>query len=117
MFLKDIIQISVRSGAKLQGKERERMAEVSSELATLGTQFSQNILADESSYELILEEGDDLAGLPDFLIDAAKAAAQERGHEGKYVITLSRSLIEPFLQFSSRQRFAGNSLQGLDQKR
>ncbi len=93
----------VRSGAKLEGGQRERMAEVSSELATLGTQFSQNILADESAYELVLEKGDDLAGLPDFLISAAAAAAKERGHEGKYVITLSRSLIEPFLQFSSRR--------------
>lgn len=93
----------VRSGAKLKGNERNRMAEVSSELATLGTQFSQNILADESAYELVLEEGDDLAGLPDFLISAAASAAKERGHDGKYVITLSRSLIEPFLQFSSRR--------------
>lgn len=93
----------VRSGAKLEGNERERMAEVSSKLATLGTQFSQNILADESAYELVLEEGDDLAGLPDFLVSAAASAAKERGHEGKYVITLSRSLIEPFLQFSSRR--------------
>ncbi len=93
----------VRSGAKLEGSERQRMAEVSSELATLGTQFSQNILADESAYELVLEEGDDLAGLPDFLVSAAASAAKERGHDGKYVITLSRSLIEPFLQFSSRR--------------
>lgn len=93
----------VRSGAKLEGNERNRMAEISSELATLGTQFSQNILADESAYELVLEEGDDLAGLPDFLISAAASAAKERGHDGKYVITLSRSLIEPFLQFSSRR--------------
>ena len=93
----------VRSGAKLKGDERSRMAEISSELATLGTQFSQNILADESAYELILEDGDDLAGLPDFLISAAASAAKERGHDGKYVITLSRSLIEPFLQFSSRR--------------
>jgi len=93
----------VRAGARLEGSERERMAEISSELATLGTQFSQNILADESAYELVLEEGDDLAGLPDFLISAAAAAANERGHEDKYVITLSRSLIEPFLQFSSRR--------------
>ena len=93
----------VRSGAKLEGSGRKRMAEVSSELATLGTQFSQNILADESAYELVLEKGDDLAGLPDFLISAAASAARERGHEGKYVITLSRSLIEPFLQFSSRR--------------
>lgn len=93
----------VRSGAKLEGSERERMAEVSSELATLGTQFSQNILADESAYELVLEEGDDLAGLPEFLVSAAASAAKEHGHDGKYVITLSRSLIEPFLQFSSRR--------------
>ncbi len=93
----------VRSGAKLEGSERQRMAEVSSELATLGTQFSQNILADESAYELVLEEGDDLAGLPDFIVSAAASAAKERGHDGKYVITLSRSLIEPFLQFSSRR--------------
>jgi peptidyl-dipeptidase Dcp len=93
----------VRSGAKLKGDERNRMAEVSSELATLGTQFSQNILADESAYELVLEEGDDLAGLPDFLVSAAASAAKERGHDGKFVITLSRSLIEPFLQFSSRR--------------
>ncbi len=93
----------VRSGAKLKGDERNRMAEISSELATLGTQFSQNILADESAYELVLEEGDDLAGLPDFLVSAAASAAKERGHNGKFVITLSRSLIEPFLQFSSRR--------------
>ena len=93
----------IRSGAKLEGDERTRMAQVSSELATLGTQFSQNILADESAYELVLEKGDDLAGLPDFLVSAAASAAQERGHDGKYVITLSRSLIEPFLQFSSRR--------------
>lgn len=93
----------VRSGAKLEGDERTKMAAISSELATLGTQFSQNILADESAYELVLEEGDDLAGLPDFLVSAASSAAKERGHEGKYVITLSRSLIEPFLQFSSRR--------------
>lgn len=93
----------IRSGAKLEGDERKRMAEVSSELATLGTRFSQNILADESAYELVLEKGDDLAGLPDFLVSAAASAAKERGHEDKYVITLSRSLIEPFLQFSSRR--------------
>lgn len=93
----------VRSGAKLEGGERERMAQVSSELATLGTQFSQNILSDESAYELVLEGGDDLTGLPDFLISAMAAAASDRGHEGKYVVTLSRSLIEPFLQFSSRR--------------
>lgn len=93
----------IRSGAKLEGKDRKRMAEITERLASLGTQFSQNILADEKDYELVLENEADLAGLPDFLISAAAKAAEDRGHAGKHVITLSRSLIEPFLQFSSRR--------------
>jgi len=93
----------VRAGAKLQGNERTRMSEITQRLATLGTSFAQNMLADEASYELVLGSEEDLAGLPDFLISAAASAAKERGHEGKHVITLSRSLIEPFLQFSDRR--------------
>src|SRR5438034_659995 len=67
-----------------------------------GSQFSQTVLADESNFKLILE-GDDLAGLPQSLIDAAAEAANERGLAGKHVVTLSRSSIEPFLQFSTRR--------------
>ena len=66
------------------------------------TQFSQNVLADEKTYELPLAE-EDLVGLPEFLIQAARKAAEERGSAAKYVITLSRSLIEPFLTFSPRR--------------
>jgi len=90
----------VRSGAQLQGRDRHRMNEINQRLAVIGTRFSQNILKDESAYELILDEERDLAGLPDFLIAAAKRNAEDRGHSGKYAITLSRSSIEPFLQFS-----------------
>ncbi len=93
----------VRSGANLKGADRERMAQVSQRLATLGTSFSQNVLADESAWELVLENKNDLAGLPDFLVSAAASAAESKGHDGKHVITLSRSLIEPFLQFSDRR--------------
>jgi len=93
----------VRAGAKLEGEDRTRMGEVTKRLASLGTQFSQNILADEGAYELVLEGEEDLTGLPDFLVSAAASAASERGHAGKHVITLSRSLIEPFLQFSARR--------------
>lgn len=93
----------VRAGAALSGDDRQRMAEISARLSELGTQFSQNVLADEKAFQLVLEDESDLAGLPDFLISAARSAAQERGLEGKHVITLSRSLIEPFLQFSSRR--------------
>ncbi len=93
----------VRAGARLTGSDRVRMTEVVKSLAKLGTSFSQNVLADEEAYELVLDSENDLAGLPDFLISASSSAAQERGYEGKHVITLSRSLIEPFLQFSSRR--------------
>ncbi|MEM7270292.1 MAG: M3 family metallopeptidase [Pseudomonadota bacterium] len=92
----------VRSGAKLEGDDRKRMAEVMERLATLGSSFGQNVLKDEKDWSLKLEGDDALAGLPDFLVDAAASAAEERGEDG-HVITLSRSLIAPFLQFSTNR--------------
>jgi peptidyl-dipeptidase Dcp len=93
-----------RAGAGLAADDKARMADLSQKLATLGTSFSQNVLKDESEYQLVLETEEDRAGLPDFLIAAAAEAAKERGHDGKHVITLSRSSIEPFLQFSTNRR-------------
>ncbi len=91
----------VRAGAALDEAGRKRMAEVKERLAVLSTQFSQNLLADERDWFLPLAEAD-LEGLPDFVVAAARAAAEERGREG-YLLTLSRSLIVPFLQFSPRR--------------
>jgi peptidyl-dipeptidase Dcp len=93
----------LRAGARLDEAGRKRMAEIAERLARLGTKFSQNVLADEAGYMLLLESEADLAGLPEFLRAAAADTAAERGHPGKYAITLSRSSIEPFLQFSSRR--------------
>ncbi|MEA3112133.1 MAG: peptidyl-dipeptidase Dcp, partial [Caballeronia sp.] len=92
----------VRTGATLQGSGRERFAAIATRLANLQTQFAQNILADESGYQLPLRTEADLAGLPDFLRQSARSAARERGVE-RYVITLSRSLVQPFLTWSSRR--------------
>ncbi|GHB36266.1 peptidase M3 [Pseudovibrio japonicus] len=92
-----------RAGAGLDAADKTRIAEINERLATLGTSFAQNVLADEASYKLLLQNESDLEGLPDFLIKAASAAAEERGEPGKYAITLSRSSIEPFLQFSKRR--------------
>ena len=92
-----------RAGAALDDPAKARLAEINERLATLGTAFSQNVLADEQNYLLELEAEEDLAGLPDFLRAAARAAADERGHAGKHVITTSRSSVEPFLQFSERR--------------
>ncbi|MBF9043340.1 peptidase M3 [Rhodobacterales bacterium HKCCE4037] len=91
----------VRSGAALEGDARERLTEVMARLSVLGTSFTQNLLADEREWFLELSEAD-LEGLPGFVVDAARAAGEEKGKDGP-VVTLSRSLIVPFLQFSPRR--------------
>ncbi len=93
----------VRAGAALDAKGRRRMAAIAQRLATLGTKFGQNVLADEQDYLLVLETEADLAGLPEALRAAAAQTANERGHKGKHAISLSRSSVEPFLQFSARR--------------
>jgi peptidyl-dipeptidase Dcp len=94
----------VRSGAKLSSDQQERLARINETLASLGAQFGQNVLADEKAWSLILTAEDDLSGLPAFLRDAMASAARDRGEaEGTYAVTLSRSIIEPFLTFSSRR--------------
>ncbi|MGA3302248.1 MAG: M3 family metallopeptidase [Methylovirgula sp.] len=92
-----------RAGAGLAPAVKARLAAIGERLAALGTQFSQNVLADEKSFTLVLDEGDDLAGLPDWLVSEAAETARERGFPGHYVITLNRSSIEPFLAFSARR--------------
>jgi peptidyl-dipeptidase Dcp len=94
-------QMFVRSGALLAGAEAERLTAVKSRLAVLGTQFSQNLLADERGWFMELTEAD-LEGLPEFVAASARAAGIEKGAAGP-VVTLSRSLIVPFLQFSPRR--------------
>ncbi|MER5170983.1 M3 family metallopeptidase [Thioclava kandeliae] len=91
----------IRAGAALSGAEATRMAEIKSRLAVLYTQFSQNLLADERAWSHPLTE-EDLAGLPASLAAAARAAGEERGEAGP-VLTLSRSLVVPFLQFSDNR--------------
>ncbi|MBO6784238.1 MAG: peptidase M3, partial [Alphaproteobacteria bacterium] len=93
----------VRSGAQLDPDDQAKLAEINERLASLGTAFAQNVLADEQDYALVLDSEDDLAGLPGFLRAAMAAAAHERGHPGKHAVTLSRSIIEPFLTFSERR--------------
>ena len=91
----------VRAGAALEGVDEARMKEIKARLAVLGTQFTQNLLADEREWFMELAEAD-LAGLPDFVVASARAAGAEKGVDGP-VVTLSRSLIVPFLQFSTRR--------------
>ena len=91
----------VRAGAALMGDDEVKMKEVKSRLAVLGTQFVQNLLKDEADWFMPLSN-DALAELPDFVQDAAQAAGNDKNADGA-VVTLSRSLIVPFLQFSPRR--------------
>ncbi|WP_269456056.1 M3 family metallopeptidase [Rhizobium quercicola] len=93
----------VKSGARLAKPEQERLAAINERLAGLGATFGQNLLADEKGWSMVLKDEADLAGLPDFLRDAMAAAARERGIEGGYAVTLSRSIVEPFLTFSDNR--------------
>ena len=92
----------VRAGAALAPDDRARYAAVMQRLASLTTAFGQNVLHDESAFTLALPDEAAMAGLPDFVRTSARQSAAERGLEGA-VITLSRSLIVPFLTFSERR--------------
>src|SRR5580704_10632925 len=91
-----------RAGAALDGEAKKRLAQIVERLAEIGTAFSQNVLADEQSFALSLHDEAELAGLPDFMREAMKSEAQERDLDG-YVVTLSRSSAEPFLEFAQRR--------------
>ncbi|HRH89343.1 MAG TPA: M3 family metallopeptidase [Rubrivivax sp.] len=93
----------VRAGARLAPDAQARYAQLMERLAELTTQFGQNVLHDEAAYQLVLQGEADLAGLPGFVRDAARQAALERGIADGHVITLSRSLIVPFLTFCERR--------------
>ncbi|WP_343315952.1 M3 family metallopeptidase [Brucella sp. BE17] len=90
----------VRSGAKLDAAGKADLAAINEKLAGLGAAFGQNVLKDETGWVLIITDESDLAGLPDFLKNAMQSAAAERGKPDCWAVTLSRSIIEPFLTFS-----------------
>jgi peptidyl-dipeptidase Dcp len=92
-----------RSGARLGAVAKKHLSEINQRLATLYTDFSQNVLADENHYALVLGQEAALAGLPESLRAAAAAAAEERGKKGKWAILNTRSSMEPFLTYSDRR--------------
>jgi peptidyl-dipeptidase Dcp len=102
-LLERIWKSFIKSGAALDEAGQKRLAEVGETLAGLGARFGQNVLADEKDWVMLLDEGADLEGLSDDLRAAMAAVAEDLGHKGKYAVTLSRSIIEPFLTASERR--------------
>ncbi|HEX6640056.1 MAG TPA: M3 family metallopeptidase, partial [Thermoanaerobaculia bacterium] len=93
----------VRAGARLDDTAKKRLSEINQELANHFTTFSQNVLADETDQFLVIDNESDLAGLPQSLRDAASSAATAKGHPGKWVISNTRSSVDPFLTYSARR--------------
>ncbi len=90
------------NGAELDDEKKKRYAAINKELSELYTNFSNNILADEEGYVTYLTK-DQLSGLSDPLVKAYAKAATDRGQEGKYAVTNTRSSMDPFLTYSNER--------------
>ncbi len=101
----------IRSGANLKGDAQQQLSEINERISALTTQFGQNVLNDTREFYMVLEQTD-LDGLPQSLIDAAAAQANSRELPGKYVITLQRASVEPFLKFSARRDLRERAFNG-----
>jgi len=99
-LLEEIHGSFVRAGAHLSESARERVNEITESLAGLTTRFGQNVLQDVNEFELVVDAAEDISGLPDSVLNAARSEAESRGKPGQYVFTISRSSITPFLQYA-----------------
>ncbi|HKQ53959.1 MAG TPA: M3 family metallopeptidase, partial [Pyrinomonadaceae bacterium] len=93
----------VRAGAKLKPEAKARLSGINQQLAGLYTRFGQNLLADETDQFLVIKSEAELAGLPQAVRDAAAAAAATKKMTGAWVITNTRSSVDPFLTYSDRR--------------
>jgi peptidyl-dipeptidase Dcp len=93
----------VRGGANLSDKEKEKFREINRELSILSVQFGENVLKETNKFELIIDNVEDLAGLPENVISTASNSAKEKGYENKWLFTIHKPSMIPFLQYSSKR--------------
>ncbi|MGB2905522.1 MAG: M3 family metallopeptidase [Candidatus Aminicenantaceae bacterium] len=103
MLLEKTYKGFVRGGANLSEDKKARFREIDEELSLLTVKFSQNVLNDTNAYQMLLESESDLAGLPEGLVTGYAEAAQAKGHEGKWLLTLHKPSFIPFLMYSEQR--------------
>lgn len=103
-ILENLYKSFVRSGANLSDENKKQLRQINSEIAVATLKYGQNILAETNSYELVISNKNDLAGLPNELIETAASDAKAKGKAVKWVFTLSNSSVMPFLQYSSNRK-------------
>ena len=103
MLLDKTFKGFVRSGAGLPADKIERLRQINGELSMLSLKFGDNNLAETNNFRLILENKNDLAGLPQSVVNAAAVEAKKAGQEGKWIFTLQKPSMIPFLQYSQKR--------------
>lgn len=93
----------VRGGAGLNEQDKQTLRDLNARISKLGLEFGDNVLAETNNFELVVEKQEDLAGLPQYLIDAAAETAKERDKPGKWVFTTHRPSKTPFLMYSDKR--------------
>ncbi|MFR9166675.1 MAG: M3 family metallopeptidase [Dysgonomonas sp.] len=93
----------VRSGIMLDAKQKDRLREINKELGLLSLEFGKNLLAETNNYQLVIDNKNDLSGLPDDAVEVAVQTAKSKGLEGKWVFTLSKPSWLPFLQYADNR--------------
>lgn len=97
-----------RAGANLDQEAMIRLTEINSSLSSLSVQFDQNVLKETNGYSLIIDDPDDLQGLPDEEIRQASLLASSEGHDGKWVFKPTRVSMYPFLTYSEKRELREN---------
>jgi peptidyl-dipeptidase Dcp len=103
MLLDKTYKEFVRGGANLNEEDKTRFRKINEELSLLSVKFDKNVLDETNAFELVIDKEEDLAGLPPSVITSAAEAGKEKGHEGKWVITLHKPSFIPFLQYSEKR--------------
>ena len=101
--LEDTYKGFVRNGAALSPEDKEKLRKINEELSMLSVKFSENLLAETNDFKLVIDNEDDLVGLPDGVRAQAATLAGNMGLEGKWVFTLQVPSMTPFLQYSQRR--------------
>src|SRR5690606_7281396 len=103
MLLNETYKRFVRSGANLSAEDKEKLKKLNSELSVLSLKYGDNLLNETNNYEMVIDKKENLAGLPQELIDAAAEEAKNKGKEGKWVFTLGNASVMPFLQYADNR--------------
>ncbi|MFP4449131.1 MAG: M3 family metallopeptidase [Bacteroidales bacterium] len=102
-LLEDIYLDFVRSGANLSEEKKEKLKDINRKLSSLTQEYGQNVLKETNSFEMVIEDEDNLAGLPESVIETAAETAEEKGYENKWVFTTQKPSMIPFLQYAKNR--------------